>query len=241
MDSTYAPQSPDLSSFLSSASGPSPVKPQHQQQHPQASAPSSSYAPRSPNLQPFAQLESPISYAVTGQPRNLGALGPSYQPPRDQDFGGYSDPLQGQGQLYASIPSLPPSHDFTNAQIYPAPGVYPPQNYPLAQSAFKSEPLDGGFDAYPSAIPSNQSYALEFQNADMSARGKRGNGAVKSENGLEEKKGLGPSMGIDVKTKFPVARIKRIMQADEEVGKVAQVTPVAVCKSLHGPICIAST
>jgi Dr1-associated corepressor len=37
---------------------------------------------------------------------------------------------------------------------------------------------------------------------------------------------------IEVKTKFPVARIKRIMQADEDVGKVAQVTPVAVCKSL---------
>jgi len=36
--------------------------------------------------------------------------------------------------------------------------------------------------------------------------------------------------GIEVKTKFPVARIKRIMQADEDVGKVAQVTPTAVCK-----------
>ena len=34
---------------------------------------------------------------------------------------------------------------------------------------------------------------------------------------------------IDVKTKFPVARIKRIMQADEDVGKVSQVTPIAVC------------
>lgn len=41
----------------------------------------------------------------------------------------------------------------------------------------------------------------------------------------------GASKGIEVKTKFPVARIKRIMQADEEVGKVAQVTPVVVCKS----------
>lgn len=38
------------------------------------------------------------------------------------------------------------------------------------------------------------------------------------------------SAGIEVKTKFPVARIKRIMQADEDVGKVAQVTPIAVCK-----------
>jgi len=39
--------------------------------------------------------------------------------------------------------------------------------------------------------------------------------------------------GIEVRTKFPVARIKRIMQADEDVGKVAQVTPVAVSKALE--------
>ncbi|PWY74350.1 histone-fold-containing protein, partial [Aspergillus heteromorphus CBS 117.55] len=38
---------------------------------------------------------------------------------------------------------------------------------------------------------------------------------------------------IEVKTKFPVARIKRIMQADEDVGKVAQVTPIAVSKALE--------
>lgn len=45
-----------------------------------------------------------------------------------------------------------------------------------------------------------------------------------------------PSQGIEVKTKFPVARIKRIMQADEDVGKVAQATPTAVCKyPLHSP------
>ena len=36
-----------------------------------------------------------------------------------------------------------------------------------------------------------------------------------------------------VKTKFPTARIKRIMQADEEVGKVAQQTPIAVGKALE--------
>jgi hypothetical protein len=33
------------------------------------------------------------------------------------------------------------------------------------------------------------------------------------------------------KSRFPVARIKKIMQADEDVGKVAQVTPVAICIS----------
>ncbi|KAL3471962.1 histone-fold-containing protein [Aspergillus californicus] len=42
-----------------------------------------------------------------------------------------------------------------------------------------------------------------------------------------------PGAGVEVKTKFPVARIKRIMQADEDVGKVAQVTPIAVSKALE--------
>jgi hypothetical protein len=36
---------------------------------------------------------------------------------------------------------------------------------------------------------------------------------------------------IVIKNHFPVARIKRIMQADDDVGKVAQVTPVVVCTS----------
>lgn len=31
-------------------------------------------------------------------------------------------------------------------------------------------------------------------------------------------------------TKFPVARIKKIMQMDDEVGKVAQATPVLICE-----------
>ncbi|KAJ2490763.1 hypothetical protein IWW37_002866 [Coemansia sp. RSA 2050] len=35
------------------------------------------------------------------------------------------------------------------------------------------------------------------------------------------------------KTKFPVARIKKIMQTDEEVGKMAQATPVLISKSLE--------
>jgi Dr1-associated corepressor len=47
-----------------------------------------------------------------------------------------------------------------------------------------------------------------------------------------DKPAPGVEEGIEVKTKFPVARIKRIMQADEDVGKVSQVTPTAVCESL---------
>ncbi|WBW73216.1 DNA polymerase epsilon subunit Dpb3 [Schizosaccharomyces osmophilus] len=35
------------------------------------------------------------------------------------------------------------------------------------------------------------------------------------------------------KSRFPVARIKKIMQADQDVGKVAQVTPVIMSKALE--------
>ncbi|KAJ0782066.1 putative transcription factor CBF/NF-Y/archaeal histone domain, histone-fold protein [Helianthus annuus] len=33
-------------------------------------------------------------------------------------------------------------------------------------------------------------------------------------------------------TRFPAARIKKIMQADEDVGKIAMAVPVLVCESL---------
>ena len=35
------------------------------------------------------------------------------------------------------------------------------------------------------------------------------------------------------KTHFPAARIKKIMQSDEEIGKVAQATPVIVGRALE--------
>lgn len=42
-----------------------------------------------------------------------------------------------------------------------------------------------------------------------------------------------PTHGVALKTSFPVARIKRIMQADEDIGKVAQVTPHVVSRALE--------
>lgn len=42
-----------------------------------------------------------------------------------------------------------------------------------------------------------------------------------------------PTHGVQLKTSFPVARIKRIMQADEDIGKVAQVTPHVVSRALE--------
>ncbi|ODV86579.1 hypothetical protein CANARDRAFT_27014 [[Candida] arabinofermentans NRRL YB-2248] len=40
-----------------------------------------------------------------------------------------------------------------------------------------------------------------------------------------------------IKTHFPSARIKKLMQSDEEIGKVAQATPVAVGRALELFLC----
>jgi hypothetical protein len=53
----------------------------------------------------------------------------------------------------------------------------------------------------------------------------------KDNNGTSGVEGSAMAENINIKSHFPVARIKRIMQADDDVGKVAQVTPVVVCES----------
>ncbi|ODQ67922.1 DNA polymerase epsilon subunit C [Nadsonia fulvescens var. elongata DSM 6958] len=40
-------------------------------------------------------------------------------------------------------------------------------------------------------------------------------------------------MKKEVKTRFPVARIKKLMQSDDDIGKVAQATPIVVAKALE--------
>jgi len=35
------------------------------------------------------------------------------------------------------------------------------------------------------------------------------------------------------KTRFPMARIKKIMQTDEDVGKISQATPILISKAVE--------
>ena len=49
----------------------------------------------------------------------------------------------------------------------------------------------------------------------------------------DSKPQIDATLGVQLKTSFPVARIKRIMQADEDIGKVAQVTPHVVSRALE--------
>ena len=75
-------------------------------------------------------------------------------------------------------------------------------------------------------LPPNQQYGLEYNSTTSF-------GAPPQTSEPPPKPPPGTEEGIIVKTKFPVARIKRIVQADEDVGKVAQSTPVAVSKALE--------
>ncbi len=88
---------------------------------------------------------------------------------------------------------------------------------PVKNGRTKSEHEDGDWalEASSSTGKGRKSKKVKLEQEDYGAGGKLAPG-------VEE--------GIEVKTKFPVARIKRIMQADEDVGKVAQVTPTAVCE-----------
>lgn len=248
VDGTYAPQSPDLSSFLSSSSlSSTPAKPQQQSS-------TSSYTPRSPRLPDFT---SPQQSALGIQPSSSG-----YQVPQSaRQYQGFGDrDYQRRHSSYLPpIPDLPSSHNFglvqgqqTQSQYtspsYQAPTdysqlrssreAYSRNSYTLPQQALTYQP--------PAPIPFQQSFphqqqyappqiAAESTHTDMSTRVKRER-AVKGGISQDVPAHLGVSQGIEVKTKFPVARIKRIMQADEEVGKVAQVTPVAVCTSPLHPI-----
>jgi hypothetical protein len=255
-DGTYAPQSPDLSSFFSGSSTTKPL--------PSATAAQTSsdaYAPRSPDL---AALGTSTGYAPSSPRLSDFEGGYGHQRAHSNQLTSYGESLgldygavqqQGASSYLPPIPDLPYTHTASlqspaknpyGYQVpsthYPQPQPYQTQSIPQPQEVIYGTQSPQQSFSYP-GIKQEDSYGSQFQQStqpqsqtqqysdfgsnsqfdDMSSQARKP--AVKS----EPDGGLGPSLGIEVKTKFPVARIKRIMQADEDVGKVAQVTPVAVC------------
>ena len=138
-------------------------------------------------------------------------LASSFYPPQQHSYQNPYAPNSAYTQTALNHPNpyashFPPQHQAVNSYL-------PPTMMP-ARKASKHH-LEDGDDAFnPESI-------------------KRGPGRKPKKEKFREKcDKLAPGVaeGIEVKTKFPVARIKRIMQADEDVGKVAQTTPTAVCK-----------
>ncbi|GES56869.1 CBF/NF-Y family transcription factor [Aspergillus terreus] len=169
------------------------------------------YRPQSPDL---SALHSPISPSVTQ----------SYQ---------FANPLAHRASYDASPFFTPQYHQQASA---PAPLPRVPQQYvppPFPNFSFdsdmarRSSRLARAAEVAPvtSAPPMPEPQFMEPVPAPAPAPAPV---ALPEEPSLPH-----PVAAVEVKTKFPVARIKRIMQADEDVGKVAQVTPIAVSKALE--------
>ncbi|TVY39281.1 DNA polymerase epsilon subunit C [Lachnellula subtilissima] len=213
MDGTYAPQSPDLSGFLAS-----PNKQQQQQYQP--SSLSASYAPRSPVLPSFSSAPQYQQQQQLPQ-HDLSSHSSHHQIPTfggsNNDFVDYD--TSGAAHYMPPIPALPPAHSF---DPIPTQGIPPFYGAPLPSYTHQPPPTHP-HSSHPSHI--KPEFSSDQYTPTMAGRNKQPPPSTPWKN-------PNPT-GIEIRTKFPVARIKRIMQADEEVGKVAQVTPVAVSKALE--------
>ncbi|KAH9884464.1 hypothetical protein F4778DRAFT_560777 [Xylariomycetidae sp. FL2044] len=246
-DSSYAPKSPDLSSLFSgsdihpnssteipppanthyhlhtaSASGPAAavaVAPQPHHYQPYQTSPSPHQrqqllpTQQSVSSHPLLTEESYHSYSPQGH-KQASYITAQYSQPPPQFFGLHHQQQQQQQPALHHQPAAPPSYyssytDSTAANNY---HQFLPQPSPYTDaSATATQP-----PPTPSGSESKSPY----------------------NNNMPPRKAPPPMkrpeiMESPVRTKFPTARIKRIMQADEEVGKVAQQTPIAVGKALE--------
>ena len=209
----YRPKSPDLSTFA-----PPPLPPQRK--------PSIHQEPSFPNNYPFARHRG--SYDASPY------FSPAVTTPSQSYFG-----LQRQA-------GTPGHESFTPRHLTQPPPVAPQ----FQQPNYFQPQTNPDFTANIAPTlamprPRRRKSASDDDSEDQSfapgqsSRGTRGikkrrsNGDAVTAGAADLNLPPGPTsfQGIDVRTKFPVARIKRIMQDDEEVGKVAQATPTAVCKS----------
>lgn len=164
----------------------------------------SSYAPRSPEISDLSGLGSPrFTNSNFGQFNQNQRFQPQYP---SNGFGGAYQPT--------SIPQQYPPYQ---QQYQPAAGMPPRQ--------VKSEEDD----EYMPDAPAKRSRRVKQEPSDMS------NGMVSAAAAAPPPPASNedPTLGCQLNTSFPVARIKRIMQADEDIGKVAQVTPTVVSRALE--------
>jgi len=179
-----------------------------------------SYAPQSPDLSGGLRPQSPDLSGFTSQPNftsqpSLGSFGLPHHQSRDR-FGGA---FGGNGSAGGPT-SIPPT------------SYYPPEYQQTATMAPRSH------------VKSEQSAEDEYMPDAPLAKRPRGrppgsgrqqqNGSASTQQQtIKSQPNSDPTLGVNLKTSFPVARIKRIMQADEDVGKVAQVTPHVVSRALE--------
>jgi Dr1-associated corepressor len=173
------------------------------------------YAPRSPDLSAYHGGPAPPPLQSPSQQQYQPPSFSTYQPPPSATQ--YNPPS-------ATAYQAPPPYFAPPSQAYPMPGM---------QQAAGAMSYGPGPSGAPNAEMQDAPETPVAGSAAGPGKG-RGRRSKKPKPDEPSDEGLPPAPGvaegIEVKTKFPVARIKRIMQADEDVGKVAQVTPTAVCE-----------
>lgn len=123
-----------------------------------------------------------------------------------------------RGSVSHALPYSPPGSSPRLAH-HAAPVSYPPNPGPPGPMPRRVKKENEVVMQDPDYLPDDQT---------EKSRGKRpqtNNGTA----GDDSPTALPSPDNMTIKNHFPVARIKRIMQADDDVGKVAQVTPVVVC------------
>lgn len=205
-----------------------------------------SYRPRSPDLSTFPpQPPPPLStynVAVYQQNYSMSHRGsydasPYFSPQTATIPQSYFNNLPNAptetrlslGSLTASEGDTPQQQPVFSQPFYTAPGVdYSSAFNPQFQSHLLHS-TDTKMARRRKSEEVDEDYAPDTQSTRMTKRARKNE--VSESSIPVQPPGPGPSQGIEVKTKFPVARIKRIMQADEDVGKLAMAAPIAVCKS----------
>ena len=140
-----------------------------------------------------------------------------------------------RGSISHSLPYLSPTSSPTqqSKSLPPPPPIAPETQHipPATSDTLVAIPATVA-PAMPRGVRKEESmpdadYTPENDAPVTVAEKTRGKGVKREEgNGA-----VGGSAGdVNITVHFPVARIKRIMQADDDVGKVAQVTPVCVCE-----------
>lgn len=189
MDSTYRPQSPDLSS----------------------------YVPQSPDLSGL-RPQSPDLSGLISPPPNFAAFSP-HQHHQSRFGGAFSS--NGFGGPTSYMPTSTPQQ-----------ASYDPQQYQPGMASASRVKGEVDNDEYmPDAPPAKRSRGRPPKH---SLRPLASNGDPYTQQPAQSHgQASDPTLGVHLKTSFPVARIKRIMQADEDIGKVAQVTPHVVSRALE--------
>ncbi|KAK1599012.1 uncharacterized protein LY79DRAFT_205359 [Colletotrichum navitas] len=251
---TYAPKSPDLSSFFSAAPAP-PTPPLHNLQHNQqylnelqtAAPPVYEYSSPSPRAyHPHQSSSTPVHikqeqphYPPSAAIKSESVLS-SYQPPLQ------TPQRQQQPHQYQPQPQYPSPryHQSPPQQHQQHPSPQHPQSAYGIQPAVKhqehqqqphqpSTPQSQGFLEQKISGATPQLYDTPYYPDSQHLPQTPGSATMPPRKNTQSAPSPPPIDPSPVRTKFPTARIKRIMQADEEVGKVAQQTPIAVGKALE--------